>query len=87
MADATVEAFLKEQKIVSEHIDFPQRRQQDAQTKTYNASIAEKYNFKGLFPTILLVENSTERVVELIYRNQNPTTFINLVKTHIKSLE
>ena len=87
MTDKTVSLFLSEHNIEREHIDFPQRKELDAETKSYNASVAEKYNFKGLFPTILLVDNETDAVVEIVYQNQDSKTFIDLLKSYIKSDE
>ena len=37
-----------------EKIDFPQRKKLTKDIKKYNASVADKYEFDGSFPTILL---------------------------------
>ena len=78
--------FTDVKKIEIERIDFPQRKKLDKEIKDYNASIAEKYNFQGVFPTILLVEQGSETVLKINYANQDTEEFISLLKSKITSL-
>jgi hypothetical protein len=66
-----------------ERIDFPQRKAQSVSTKAYNSEMAEKYNFQGVFPTILLIETSTGEQTKLEYVGQNSIDFIEQIKTHL----
>ena len=59
-----------------ERIDFPQRNEQDEATRVYNAEVAEKYEFKGIFPTVLLVDNSNGEVHQIPYRKEDVDQFI-----------
>lgn len=87
LSEATFEDFVESQAIEIERIDFPQRKQLDETTKQYNISVAEKYNFQGIFPTILLVNTSTDDVIEIRYRSQGPEEFVALVKSKIDELK
>ena len=62
------------------HIDFPQKKKLDEQTTAHNAMIAEKYNFNGIFPTLILVHNESVRQTELSYANEDVETFIAKVE-------
>ena len=75
--------FLEANNIAPEHIDFPQRKRLDKNTRDYNAMIAEKYKFKGLFPTILLIDTKTDKATELTYQNQKPEDFIALIQSKL----
>jgi len=77
--------FISSNNINIEHIDFPQRKKLDAATKKYNASIADAYSFNGIFPTILLIDETTNTVIELPYSNQKPKEFIALIQSKILS--
>ena len=50
------ESFLLERNIKLKRIDFPQRKLLDKEHMAYNVSVAEKYLFDGVFPTLLLIE-------------------------------
>jgi len=79
--------FVEEQEITIEHIDFPQRKRLDEKTVAYNAEIAEKYNFQGIFPTLVLVHVESGRQTMLSYENEDMETFmskIELEKTELR---
>lgn len=78
-SDSVFFEFLTEKKIDLEFVDFPQRKSLDKSVKAYNASLAEKYNFKGVFPTIILIDRRTDEYSYLEYANQNPEEFIALI--------
>lgn len=73
-------SFIEEQKITIEHIDFPQRKKLDDAIVEYNAQIAEKYQFDGTFPTILMVHTPSKNYEKISYKNQDPESFIALLK-------
>tara|TARA_Y100001001_G_C7792783_1_gene233243 strand:+ start:22 stop:450 length:429 start_codon:yes stop_codon:yes gene_type:complete len=75
--------FMAYKDISLERIDFPQRKAQSVSTKAYNSEMAEKYNFQGVFPTILLIETSTGEQTKLEYVGQNSIDFIEQIKTHL----
>ncbi len=83
LSDPYFKYFLEKQDIEIERIDFPQRKKQDEATKTYNASIAEKFDFQGIFPTIILVENTTGEIIPLNYHDQGIDDFIAQIKSNL----
>jgi len=72
--------FAQNESILVMHIDFPQKKKLDEQTTAHNAMVAEKYNFKGIFPTLILVHNESGRQTELSYANEDVETFIAKVE-------
>lgn len=80
-SDSVFYKFLSEKKIKLEFIDFPQRKTLERSVQEYNASLAEKYNFKGVFPTIILIDNRTDEFKYVNYANQNPREFIALISS------
>lgn len=76
-------AYTKTHHITIEHIDFPQRKPLSKTTEAYNASMAEKYNFNGVFPTIILT-NGDSSYETLSYKNESPQEFIDLLQSKIK---
>ncbi len=83
LSDPYFKYFLEKQDIEIERIDFPQRKKQDEATKTYNASIAEKFDFQGVFPTILLVETTSGESIPLNYHDQGIDDFIAQIKSNL----
>ncbi len=87
LSETIFEDFMASYAIEVERIDFPQRKQLDENTKQYNVSVAEKYNFQGIFPTLILVHIETDTALELTYRNQDPSTFVSYVKSKLNELK
>ncbi len=83
LSDPYFDHFLKRNAIELERIDFPQRKKLDETTKNYNAEMAEKYSFKGIFPTIILVEAASNEFVPLEYHDQSLDDFIAQIKSNI----
>ena len=75
--------FLEKENIEVQRIDFPQRKKLEPEEKAFNASIAEKYNFQGIFPTILLVESETNKFITLTYHDQGAFEFIQQIRNNI----
>lgn len=56
-----------------EKIDFPQRKKLSKEVEKYNASIAEKYKFEGVFPTIIITNTETNSFREINYQSVKTT--------------
>lgn len=78
--------YLEKRNIEVEQIDFPQRKQLDAATVAYNSKIADKYNFDGVFPTLLLINNTTEAVAKIPYATQDVYQFMLLMDTKLSEI-
>jgi len=82
--------FLKELKsldITIEKIDFPQKNKQPEKTKQYNNSIAEKYDFDGSFPTLVLTKKGGGNYQKIRYRHQSGRELLEELKLKIEKLE
>ena len=75
--------FMESQNIAVERVDFPQRKKLTPEIQAHNASMAEKYGFQGIFPTILLVKPIGNEVISLEYHDQGALEFIKQIKTNI----
>ena len=81
--DAFFIQFMEKEHITIERVDFPQRKKLDPEIQALNASMAEKYDFQGIFPTILLVKTETNDVMTLEYHDQGALEFIKQIRTNI----
>ena len=54
LSDSTFITFLQTNQIELLKVDFPQRKKQPTDLKKKNEQIAQKYQFKGEFPTLVL---------------------------------
>ncbi len=75
--------FMKKRNITFERIDFPQRKQLDEATQQYNAEMAEKYGFQGIFPTIILERSNSEQTQTLEYHDQSCSDFIAQLSSNL----
>lgn len=81
--------YAKESLIVLK-CDFPQRRKLSKETIKQNEELAEKFNSKGEFPTLLLLDNNLNKIANLTYNSQTVEQFIkeiqqqNALKTGLK---
>jgi len=83
LSKLSFEAFLNDKNIDFKRVDFPQRKQLSELDKKRNAEIAEKYNFKGAFPTVLLIDESSNLIFTIPYQSQNSEAFISLIQSKI----
>lgn len=67
--------FLLSKQIELIRVDFPQRHLPSKEQQKRNANLAEKYNFEGVFPTLVLVKSSSEDFREFAYQKQNLKNF------------
>jgi len=67
-------------------IDFPRKKKNrlsKEQTK-YNEKLAEKYNKKGQFPTIIILDTDLNIVAKTGYKRLSPSQYIDHIKTLIE---
>ena len=80
--------FLKKQSVEVEKIDFPQRKKLPKAQITYNESVAEKYGFEGVYPTVLLLKTSSDKYVKLTqYTNQSVSEYCRMISEQLQALE
>ena len=70
---------LQKEQIKIELIDFPQRKKLSKETLEYNAAIAEKYDFQGIFPTLVLAGAYGDTYKIIYYNNENLAEFLALI--------
>ncbi len=74
--DVSVIKFLQEEGITITKIDFPQRKKLTKEQKKINRHYSERYQFEGVFPTIILSRTDTLLYHELQVPEMDPTQFI-----------
>ena len=87
LSDSTFKAYLIKNGIKIEKIDFPQRKKLSKGEKEYNSSIADKYNFQGQYPTILLARQDTLFYNKLNYKNESVAEMVKKIEQRIKTLK
>lgn len=88
LSDAVFIEFSQKNKIELERIDFPQRKKQAKEIKKYNAEMAEKYQFDGTFPTVILLdEESNELIVIPTTRQEKTKDFLSFIQEKISLKE
>lgn len=83
LKDSTVIAYLQENNIKVKKIDFPQRKKMSKEQKETNKKYAEKYNFKGRFPTIVFTSSKKEKYYTLASPKIKPKDFIKWLESKI----
>lgn len=56
--------------------DFPYRSKQTKDLKKVNEGLAEKYNPKGIFPNLVVVNEAEKIVYQIGYKDNKPAEFI-----------
>jgi thiol-disulfide isomerase/thioredoxin len=64
-------------RLLIEFADFPQHKKQDPGTIEKNKALAKKYNFQGIYPTILILDNDGKMEGRIQYKNQTVKEFID----------
>lgn len=85
LGDSVVKAFIKTNHLYLIKADFPQRKRMSEIEKRRNQELAEKYQFKGVFPTIILATDTS--FVELKAARLNATEFVQLLKIEMEKLK
>ena len=79
LQDSSFLYALQKQQIKIESIDFPQRKKLSKETLEYNAAIAEKYDFQGIFPTLVLAEIGGETYEVIYYNNESHSELLSII--------
>jgi thiamine biosynthesis lipoprotein len=74
--------FAKENLVILK-ADFPQRKKLPPAEQQQNDSLAEQYNPKGIFPSLLLLRTDKSVVSTFSYSNQSSKEFISEVKASL----
>ncbi|GAB7087941.1 thioredoxin family protein [Marinifilum fragile] len=72
-------------KLVILNLDFPRSKKNKLSKEQVkvNEKLAEKYNNKGHFPTIVLLNKEGKVLGKTGYKNLNPTQYINHIKSFL----
>ena len=71
LRDTAFIQYLNQKNIKLLKIDFPQRKKLSSEQQSYNEQIAGKYNFEGIFPTIIIARSDTLRFEKMSYQHQS----------------
>jgi thioredoxin-related protein len=69
--DVSFNEYLIQKNIKLIKIDFPQRKKITEGQQLNNRQFAEKYNFEGVFPTIIISRSDTLFFDKIYYQNQS----------------
>ena len=83
--DSTFVKSMELHKIGVEIIDFPQRKKLPPEVVKYNESIAETYDFQGIFPTLILSQAEGNYEV-LNYKNEKAAELSEQILEKLKYL-
>ncbi|MEM9823283.1 MAG: thioredoxin fold domain-containing protein [Bacteroidota bacterium] len=87
LEDTAFSHAMKAHQIAIELIDFPQRKKLDVKVVERNEWIAEKYNFDGVFPTLVLSAKHNANFQRLYYRNENGEAFSQKIVDELRKLQ
>jgi thiol-disulfide isomerase/thioredoxin len=71
ISDPAFQSSLKSHHIQLQIIDFPQRKKLKAEVVKYNSSVAEKFNFDGVYPTLIVFSAGSQKHKQIIYQNES----------------
>jgi thioredoxin-related protein len=76
-------------KMVLIKADFPLRAKNkkliSKDQKAYNAKLFEKYNPKGIFPFVVILNNKGEEIAETSYKKMSPESYASYIDNLISS--
>lgn len=84
LSESTFQSFANENLTVIK-ADFPQRKKLSGDEKKRNEALADRYNPKGLFPHIILLNNDQSVLATLTFSNQTPEEFISEIRSYVQS--
>jgi len=61
--------------------EFPQKKKLEPEMVARNEALADRYNPRGLFPHLLLLQPDGEIIAELDYDHQTPVAFVSQIET------
>lgn len=80
-------AYLKSNNIRLVKVDFPQKKKLGRDQESENEKLARKYNFHGVFPTIMLSRTDTLVYEKIYYQNQTIKEFMDLIQDKLQNLK
>lgn len=80
LQDSLVIDFLQKEKIQIIRVDFPQKKKISKEQEQINKQYAEKYQFEGVFPTIVLSRTDTLLYNKLSSSHLTPSEFIKQIR-------
>jgi thiamine biosynthesis lipoprotein len=87
LSDTAFIKYLDHKKIRLLKIDFPQRKKLSREQKSYNEQIAGKYNFEGIFPTIIIARSDTLRFEKISYQNQSVQEIVAVISQKLEKIQ
>ncbi len=69
-----------------ERIDFPQRKKLPPEVKEHNNRIAEKFEFDGSFPTLIIARLDNNQYRRIYYQNENVEEMLSMIKDNLYKL-
>lgn len=85
LSDSTFIRFTQKHTITIVRVDFRQRMKLDSLTQERNNAMAEKFDFEGKFPTVVLANDADSVLLSTQpKRKQNADGFITLLKEKMK---
>jgi hypothetical protein len=85
--DPAFAEFMKQNGIEIKIVDFPQKKKLDPSVSKYNQSIAEKYHFEGVYPSLVLAKNDSKLYQLFYYKNQDRDEFSSVILGNKASLD
>lgn len=73
--------------VTIEKIDFPQRKKLPKEIVAYNTLIAEKYNFDGTYPYLLLLNTHTSAYKRISYNNNPGKQLLIAIEEEMQKLQ
>lgn len=86
LSDDDFKKYLDDENIKLTKIDFPQRKKLSKEQEETNKEYALKYQFVGVFPTIILSRIDTLSYRNLSYTNYTPEEFIRQIDDSLKMM-
>lgn len=80
-------SFISKEQIELIRVDFPQRHALSHEKQARNAQLAEKYQFEGVFPTLVLVQTESNHSKKFQYKKENLNDFKTELLYLLKQLE
>jgi thioredoxin-related protein len=83
LSDQAFLTFADSAGVSVQHVDFPQRKAQAPDIQARNRSLAERYQFDGTFPTVLLLDEAGEVLARWPYVRQSASECIAWLASHL----
>ncbi len=87
LSDSAFITFLQNNQIELLKVDFPQRQKQPADLKKKNEQLAQKYQFKGEFPTLVLTSLEGSDFKQISLESPNTSQLIQEIAIKLTDLK